>query len=556
MSQSVPLAYVRIWCNKNQLWVGFQTPQGDVYRVDPRGVFLTLPDRSLSLVNPRLIFPVIDRYPSVTEKDVLMPPNSRVPALNAYSQNDTAPLKRVGFDQIVKEVESYISLITHLPPVQLYVAVRAYENGLVSLPQLSRIAGTLGPRKTIATVILQERMCLWEDMLAICLDIPRVGQQGHVPPPAEYELVGEIMVAIGKLTRTQLQKALNMKRGGDKPLGEILLNMGACSKMDIENSLRTQQKVKASVQDRVGLLGELLVQHGIVSYDDLEQALRMQRIGRQPLHAVLISMGICSQDQIQAFKQKYPQHVTPDGFDEAALTSYLTYHSLANERQLEEARRIQHRGRLVLGELLVNLKKCTAGDIEALLGKQETIRTEARNAPQKLGEILVQHNVVPEKKVEEAAAIQQMSRQKMGTTLVNLGTCNQDDFSDALHLQFNWRQITKQAQDKLGTELLKDGHIDATNLEQALNIHARAGKPLGQILVESGSCSPESVIETLIARDDRRRLAFAEFLRENAAEPQAEASTTAPENMRSSGDAAKPGFVQKISSWFAKRTDN
>src|SRR5207248_600613 len=117
----------------------------------------------------------------------------------------------------------------------------------------------------------------WEDMLAICMDVPRAGTQLHVPPPAEYELVGEILVALNRITRTQLQKALNMKRGGDKPLGELLMQMGACSKMDIENCLRAQQKIQSTLQDRVGLLGELLVQFGIVTYDDLEQALRMQR---------------------------------------------------------------------------------------------------------------------------------------------------------------------------------------------------------------------------------------------------------------------------------------
>src|SRR5437870_2036023 len=117
--------------------------------------------------------------------------------------------------------------------------------------------------------------------------------------------------------------------------------------------------MKATVQDRVGLFAELLVQHGVVTYDDLEQALRMQRVGRQPLHAVLISMGICGGNQIDEFRMRFPQHIRAQGFDEKALAQYLVYRKLANERQLEEARRVQGLGRLVLGELLVTLQKAT-----------------------------------------------------------------------------------------------------------------------------------------------------------------------------------------------------
>jgi hypothetical protein len=153
---SVPIAYIRIWCNKNQAWIGFQTPAGDIYRIENRGVYLTLPDKSLSLVNPRLIFPVIDRYPSLTAAEVFAPPGSPV-YLNAYLGTDLSKVKRLTFEQIKTEVESYISLITHLSPVQLYVAVRAYESGLVSLPQINRVANSLNPSTTFGTELLQQR---------------------------------------------------------------------------------------------------------------------------------------------------------------------------------------------------------------------------------------------------------------------------------------------------------------------------------------------------------------------------------------------------------------
>lgn len=555
MSDSISLAYIRIWSYKNQLWVGFQTPRGDQYRVDPRGIYLTLPDRSLSLVNPRLVFPIVDRYPSLTQKEVMMPPGARVPLLQAYSDGGTMPAKRLTFEQVRTEVESYLSLLTHLDPIQLYVAIRVYESGLVGLPHVNRIAGSLRPGTSMGTELLQQRLCTWEDLLAVCMDVPRVGSVLHMPPPAEYELVGEIMVATGRLSRTQLQRALNQKRSGDKPLGEILLEMGACSKLEIENCLRTQERMKLTMQDRVGLMGELLVQHGIVSYDDLEQALRMQRIGRQPLHAVLVSMGICSHNQIEEFRFRYPQYVRPEGFDEKALAQYLVYHKMANERQLEEARRIQGLGRMLLGELLITMKKASPQAIEQVMGKQQAMRSEAKRPVQKLGDLLVETRAVDSSSVEEAARIQTISRQKMGTTLVSLAGCSQEDFEEALELQFNWRNAVAKltSGDMLGQELLRVGEVSQQNLERALQIQSRAaGKPLGQILVETNSCSPESVIETLLRRDDRRRQAFQEFLEQNAdfSEPVPDKGAQSPSSTGESKDAS---IVGKLSSWFGKR---
>jgi hypothetical protein len=229
---------------------------------------------------------------------------------------------------------------------------------------------------------------------------------------------------------------------------------------------------------------------------------------------------------------------------------------MVSPRQLEEARRIQSRGRLMLGELLINMQKCKQEDIDRVLGTQYNMRREVESAPKKFGEILVQHQVVSPRKVEEAAEIQQMSRQKMGLTLLNLGTCSEDDFNDALELQFSWRRAKDESRDRLGLELLNKGEVSQPNLENALAIHAKAGKPLGQILVETGSCPPESVIDTLITREERRRENFFQFITENAQiAPAHAAQAPAPpaggdaQTQESKGSAS---VVQKISSWFKK----
>jgi hypothetical protein len=232
---------------------------------------------------------------------------------------------------------------------------------------------------------------------------------------------------------------------------------------------------------------------------------------------------------------------------------------MVSEKQLEEARRIQSRGRLMLGELLVQMQKCTQADIDNVIGTQQTMRKEVEKAPKKFGEILVHHNVVPPTKVEEAANMQQQSRQKMGLTLLNLGTCSQDDFTDALELQFSWRQTKNESHDRLGSELLQRGDVSESNLQRALDIQAKAQKPLGQILVEAGACTPESVIDTLIQREIRRRDNFDLYIRENAATPPAAAvgaqGQTPQQSASAQNNAAEEkggSLVTKISSWFKK----
>jgi hypothetical protein len=122
-------------------------------------------------------------------------------------------------------------------------------------------------------------------------------------------------------------------------------------------------------------------------------------------------------------------------------------------------------------------------------------------------------------------------------------------------LQYSWREQRKLQEEKLGAELLMEGEINEANLQRALEMHSRANKPLGQVLVESKSCSPESVINTLVKRDERRRYAFTQFLKENmtiAKPPQAPAQQ--PGRQNSSDGDSKSSIVEKISAFFRKPT--
>jgi outer membrane protein assembly factor BamB/tetratricopeptide (TPR) repeat protein len=58
----------------------------------------------------------------------------------------------------------------------------------------------------------------------------------------ESNLIGKILVRLGKIDESHLQAAVEAKRSGEKLLGDILVEMGACTPPDVEEALRVQSE--------------------------------------------------------------------------------------------------------------------------------------------------------------------------------------------------------------------------------------------------------------------------------------------------------------------------
>lgn len=548
MKESIPLSYIRIWCRKNELTVNLKLKSGDLYQIDEHGYFIVLRDETRAEINPRHVFSVIDHYPSLRIQDLEQRNSSNtIGFIYGHMPKERTQPRRQTFDEVCQDVDNYLAVIKHLEPSQHYIAIRAYESGLLSLPQLNTLMPKIKQNQTFGAALLQHNLCTWEALLAVCLDVDRAREDTSESARAKaipsFELTGEILLALGKLSRTQLETAMRSKRVGDKPLGTLLIEMGACTKGDIESCLAAQSQMTLSIasQDSVAFLGDLLMKTGRVTADGLAEALRMQHIGRQPLHQVLISMGACTKSHVDAFRSAKGPHI-----DEKQFGDYLLRMDVVNVRQLEEAVRIQQRGRQMLGEILIGLKLCTKEDITKALQAQQTVRHQPKKTGEqrlKLGDLLIKRQLVPTTQIEEAAKKQTFSRQKVGTTLISLGACSQKDFNDALEVQFSWREKSKRTNDKLGQELVQAGRLTPLDLNKALELHDRAGKPLGEILVQYGVCAPETVIVSMIARDERRRTAFHKFL----------AQLRQEEDERN--NVKQAGIVDKISSWMGKKPE-
>lgn len=520
MTEMVPLSLMRIWCRLNDAWLSFKTRSNDRYLVNPSGYFIELPDGSLSSISPRLTFSVSDRFP-VVPVDWLLPrkqygENAIFVAVPLTNKKECEPAAVTTEQLACREITETV-FVKALPPAEHYVLCKGLEcgfvpfDGLPRLPELRKRYGSTG------SVLLALKSCSWEQLLGACLD---TRPPSKLDPPSlrtlierkEWELTGEILIALDKINRTQLEYALKIKREGNQALGQILTAMGACSSDDIEYCLSIQNELKMPLGAEVALIGKLLVVQGVLTEEQLEEALRNQRIARQPIGRILVSMGACSQRDIDSYARAFGVEFQSE-IDDINLGNHLVKVGTIPEIVLDEARRLQLRGRQVLGEMLVSLGLCSNQDIEDSLRLQNELRHKHRSGVQKLGALLIEHRKVKPTKVNEAVQLQSLGRQPIGAILVALKACTVKDVMLALEIQSLWRNKSHSSGDRLGEVLVKQGIITEAQLHEPLLEHMREERPLGRILISRGICQPEHIIDALIHRDRKRQMEFLDFVR-------------------------------------------
>lgn len=554
MSDLLPLCLLRIWSRMNDSWLSFKTVSKDRYLINPSGYFIELPDGSLTQISPRVTFPVWELFPSVPLETLSIRtqygPDARFVAVPMIVPRETEPVK-IEIETLQEDPLTKLEFPETLSALERYVLFRALETGLVSKTGFSKMVEMRSRFKTIGSALIYGGICQWEMLLGYCLD---TRPPSRLDPPSlrtlierrEWELTGEILQALGKINRTQLEYALKIKREGSQALGQILTAMGACKQDDVERCLKIQQEVKQPAGGEVALIGKLLVSQGVIAEEELEDALRNQRIARQPLAKILVSMGACSQRDIDGFARVSGVSFQSE-IDDVGLGNYLLKTETITKIHMEEALRIQQRGRQVLGELLVSMGLCSAADIENVIQFQREVRETHRSGVEKLGSILIHAGKVPPPKVEEAVKLQGIGRQPFGAILVALGACTADDIIVALDVQAKWRGRERPPGDRLGEVLVRQGVITEKELEEPLLEHMRDEKPLGRILIDRNICLPEQIVEALIERDHKRQYEFLEFVKGSTTSVSGGSSTD-----EQSADQKKGSIVDKLSSWFSR----
>lgn len=225
--------------------------------------------------------------------------------------------------------------------------------------------------------------------------------------------LGELLVKQGFVKPEGIQKALSIQereKGLQKlPLGQILLEMGALTKSNLEY-LRTHPDIKKPI-------GTLAVEKGFISYDALESCLQTKKT-HELTGKYLIEKGLLSNDQLQ---ELLIEQINTPRFGELAIKL-----KLISEKDLNKALRIQKYSRKI-GEILCDLNLLKPMDLNHVLNKynkqlslcdilfslgyinqeqSEEVRQLANSIPDGLGKVLLKKQYITEEQLHFALSKQ------------------------------------------------------------------------------------------------------------------------------------------------------
>ncbi len=525
MAESFNLPLLRVWCRKNDAWLSFRTRGDDRYFINPYGYFVELPDGRLAQITARVAFPLVNCYPSVMLPDLEVQAGFGSASYFVFAprQGDVVGQpEAIRLSQLRHELEAILPAAARLTPPELYIAIRILEVGYVTEEQLNDLVRKLPPKRTLGQEVISQQACTWEVMLGACMDTrtplnfdpPSVDRKSFL---REWELAGEILIAMGKITRSKLEYALRVKKEGERTIGEILTAIGACSANDIEQSLIIQNAVREARGSEVGLIGELLVRRGLVTSDQVVDALQRQRISGQPLASVFLSLGYCTEQHMLAYKEANGWHTFQGEIEDNNLASWLLTKQIVTEEQVQHAVAVQGRGRMMLGQIMVATGLCSQDQVDDTLRIQAGARRLHRSGIEKIGSILLAQGKVAQEQLEEAISAQRSGRKALGEILTAVGGCSEAAVRLAIEIQRVWRERMEGLEDRLGEVLEQRGFLSEENLKVAMLLQQESQRPVGRVLVENNFCTPEEIIATLLMRDYKRQSDLHSFIKKSMA---------------------------------------
>ena len=120
----------------------------------------------------------------------------------------------------------------------------------------------------------------------------------------------------------------------------------------------------------------------------------------------------------------------------------------------------------------------------------------------KLGEILIEGNLVSEQQLLAALSIQENSKKPLGEILVEQGYIVKDKLEIALARQYG---------SKLGEILIKANVINFDQLQRALDVQKVELRTLGDILIEMGNVTQEDLLEAQSKQYNLERVNLSQY---------------------------------------------
>ncbi len=178
--------------------------------------------------------------------------------------------------------------------------------------------------------------------------------------------------------------------------------------------------------------------------------------------------------------------------NQTVLGRLLISGAFLNEEQLNCVIEKQRSVNKKLGELLLEENLIDKNELELALHLQKELRDPktaiklSAGIRKRLGEILLEAKKITEKQLTEALTIQEKTKEKLGEILVRLGYLKRSDINIALLFQEN-SNVPLSNSLRLGQILEKSKIINESQLNEALAIQKQnPDKKLGEILVELG----------------------------------------------------------------------
>ena len=325
-------------------------------------------------------------------------------------------------------------------------------NKIITRSQLRtalEISDTTGMQ--LGTVLVKEGFCEQKDVNSALL------QQ------RKRNRLGQLLLYAGIINKYQLEKALHIQEETNKYLGQILIEQGFCSYEKMVAILK--------IKNEMYQLGQMLLLAETVTEEQLKTAMDLQQKTGKLLGDVLVEKGYVTKAKIiSAIKrQKYQNRVG----------NILLRMNVITNKQLEKALQIQNITGRLLGNILIQEGYCTEEDLTKVLKYKRELN--------RIGKILVNAKVINNAQINEALSIQEITGQKLGDILVNLGYTTHERIEEILK---NSEQFERG---HLGQHLLKAGIITEEHLKMALEVQESTNQSLGEILVALGACTSEQV---------------------------------------------------------------
>lgn len=224
-------------------------------------------------------------------------------------------------------------------------------------------------------------------------------------------LLGDLLLSGSFVKKEDVEKALEEQKKTNKLIGELLIELGAISKEELNIVLHFQEDLSnphKALKFATGLrkkLGELLIGLRRITEQELEEALALQKNTGKKIGEILIEKGIISKKELEAV---------------------LLFQKTQEEKTIHK--------RLKLGELLVSLGIITRDQLNQAL-KIQTLHPEKR-----LGEILFELGYVTKEDIEKGLTLQQKLATVALSTLITFST---SFFVNELQAQEPGNAITK-----------------------------------------------------------------------------------------------------------------